>query len=184
MDVEQPTLLDYAKVVWDVTAQHTKAPIAHEMLVLFMVIFWTAVLCLIGWADSFSSGTKNMIVGTISNLNLVFFYGAPLSTIFQVLKTRSSSSIHVLTMVINTVTSAFWVAFGVAASDLFISVPNGLGTLLGVIQFLLCFLFPRTKRADADNQQAAEPSSKDDALELPPTDHEGAGSITEASRDA
>jgi hypothetical protein len=84
-----------------------------------------------------------MVVGIIVNLNLAFFYAAPLFTIFRVLKTRNSVSIHIRTMVTNTLNGSFWTAYGLAVQDPFIWVPNGLGAILGVIQFCLCVLFPR-----------------------------------------
>ena len=96
----------------------------------------------------------------IVNLNLVFFYGAPLSTIYQVLKTRSCASIHVPTMLTNTANGAFWFAYGVAVWDLFIVIPNGLGALLGVVQFVLRIVFPNREEecesSDGDTRVVEE----------------------------
>ena len=105
--------LDYAKIVWDVTAQNTKAPVAHEMIVLFMVSLWSIMISIVTLGSTtLSSKTCEYIVGVTVNANLVFFYGAPLSTILTVVKTRSSSSIHVPTMIWNTANGVFWAAFG------------------------------------------------------------------------
>lgn len=73
----EDSVMDYAKIVWDVAAQNTKAPIAHEMIVLFMVVVWSAVLSIISFGESFSPRIRELIVGVTVNLNLVFFYGAP-----------------------------------------------------------------------------------------------------------
>ena len=94
--------------------------------------------------------TRQWIVGILVNLNLVFFYGAPLSTIATVLQTKNSASIHLWTMMTNTGNGAFWTAYGLAVDDSFVSVPNGLGTLLGVIQMIFCMTFPRTQIASED----------------------------------
>jgi solute carrier family 50 (sugar transporter) len=91
------------------------------------------------------------------NLNLVFFYGSPLSTIFQVVRTRSSSSIHVPTMVTNTANGIFWCAFGVAVMDFFIAVPNGLGAVLGGLQCALCVLFPRGRARQPPQSRQSRP---------------------------
>lgn len=101
------------------------------------------ILSVISLGKSFSNETRQFIVGITVNANLVFFYGAPLSTIFKVMKTRSSASIHIPTMITNTLNGIFWTAFGIAVFDWFIAVPNGLGALLGGIQFVLCIFFPR-----------------------------------------
>jgi len=137
-----------ARIVGGVVAPKTVAPAPHDTLVMANVIVWLALAALIGFASNFSDRTNERIVGVSVNLNLVVFYGAPLSTIWTVLTTRSSSSIHIRTMLTNTFNGIFWSAYGIAISDLFIAVPNSLGAALGVVQILLCLLFPRKKDAD------------------------------------
>jgi len=149
------TAAEFAKVVWDVTAQNTKAPVSHEIIVMCMVLVWVTVISLISFGRSFSSQTKELIVGIIVTCNLLFFYGAPLSTIFLMLKTRSSDSIHRPTMITNTLNGIFWTAFGIAVLDYFISVPNGIGALLGGIQMLLCIIFPRNHYHQKENSLAS-----------------------------
>jgi uncharacterized protein with PQ loop repeat len=140
--------MDFFKVVLDVTSQTTPAPAPHEHVLLWNVILWVAVLCLVFFADSFSEDTKILIVGVFTNLNLVFFYGAPLSTIVAVVTERNSDSIHVPTMITNTMSSTFWMIYGLAISDWFVAAPNGLGTLLGAVQIALYMVYPRTGRVE------------------------------------
>jgi solute carrier family 50 protein (sugar transporter) len=147
------TVTDWAKVVWNVTSQSTPAPTPHEHLVMAMVLLWTAVMSLICYAQSFSSNTRELIVGVVVNLNLVFFYGAPLSSIYTVLSTKTSASIHVPTMSTNTLNGIFWTAYGLAILDPFIYVPNGLGAVLGAVQILLCVIFPRRKKPSSKEEQ-------------------------------
>ena len=133
----------FAKFVWDMTARITPAKAPHETLVMGIVILWTAVASIIAFGqNSLSEDTQRLIIGLIVNANLVFFYGAPLTTIWIVLKTQNSSSIHRLTMMLNTFNGCFWGAYGIARSDPFIYVPNFLGVVLGVIQILLTAVFP------------------------------------------
>ena len=137
------TVTDWAKIVWDVTSETTPAPAPHERLVLFFVVVWVVVISIVTFATALSDATKQLIVGTVVNMNLVFFYGAPLSTIFTVVRQKNSASIHIPTMVTNTLNGTFWFVYGMAILDFFVAVPNGLGTLLGVIQIVLCVTFPR-----------------------------------------
>ncbi|KAG7341724.1 sugar efflux transporter [Nitzschia inconspicua] len=157
------TTKDWANIVWQVTSQTTPAPTPHERLVLVIATTWMAVATLAGFAGSTNliqwnddndndNNNPNMettptiiisIVGYVVNFNLVFFYGAPLSTIWTVLKQRNTASIHIPTMVTNTLNGSFWLAYGLAVSDAFIYVPNGLGGALGAIQVVLLILFPR-----------------------------------------
>jgi solute carrier family 50 (sugar transporter) len=134
--------VDLGRVVVQVTSQQTPAPAAHEKLVVGMVLAWLAVISVIMFGN-FQGDTNQLICGFVVNVNLLFFYGAPLSTIAQVLKQKNSVSIHLPTMITNTANGSFWTAYGVAVMDPFIFVPNGIGALLGVIQFLLCLVFPR-----------------------------------------
>jgi solute carrier family 50 protein (sugar transporter) len=134
--------VNFAKIVLQVTAQKARAPAAHEKIVLCIVFIWVSVLSLLRFAN-FSSTTRELIVGILVNVNLLFFYGAPLSTIFTVLKTRNSASIHIRTMTTNTLNGAFWSAYGFAVNDPFVYVPNALGAGLGVIQMVLVLVVPR-----------------------------------------
>ena len=82
------------------------------------------------------------MIGIITNINTCMFYGAPLSTIYTVIKQRDSSSIHRPTMILNTSNAVFWVAFGIGVMDWIILIPNGLGAILGFIQMFLRLVVP------------------------------------------
>ena len=155
---------DWAKVIWDVTSQTTPAKTPHERLIMGIIVLWTLVVSGIGFYSVITTSNSNgsvdtttdddnnntnipqLIVGYIVNINLIFFYGAPLSAIQTVLKTKYNNTLHVPTMITNTLCSIFWTAYAVAPqiNDPFIYVPNGLGVLLGLIQFILYIIFPRS----------------------------------------
>eukprot|EP00977_Amphora_coffeiformis_P009089 scaffold2069_cov187-Amphora_coffeaeformis.AAC.6 len=82
------------------------------------------------------------IIGVTVNCNLVFFYAAPLSTIWKVIKTGNSVSIHRPTMFMNTANASFWVVYGTAIQDRIILFPNVVGALLGLLQIIICVLYP------------------------------------------
>ena len=115
----------------------------HEGLILFMIMLWMGVLSCIIAARDWDNDIRQMIVGSVVNCNLVFFYGAPLSIIRQVLTTRSSRWLHGPTMLRNTANGIFWGAYGFAVLDWYVAIPNTLGALLGGIQMLLWAVFPR-----------------------------------------
>lgn len=101
------------------------------------------------------------VVGVIVNLNLIFYYGAPLQAIFKVISKQSSESIHVGTMLMNIINTSFWVTYGVAQGDWIVIIPNALGFLLGSAQGALCLLYPRTSdenEEDSDVEAATETS--------------------------
>jgi solute carrier family 50 protein (sugar transporter) len=161
------TTLDYANIIWDVAAQKTKAPMAHKVLVLVMVVVWTAVCSFLGFGTHVSSDTRTMVVGVVVNVNLVFFYAAPLSTIADVLKTRSCATIHVPTMLTNTLNGVFWCVFGLAVLDWFIAVPNGIGACLGFIQIVLILIYPQSRlgKEPMDTEAIRDPTIVDRSRE-------------------
>jgi uncharacterized protein with PQ loop repeat len=159
---EEPAAEDYAvdleKLVLNVTAKKTKSPAPHEYMVMGAVIIWTVIFSIIALVDM-TQRTRELIVGVCFNVNLLFFYGAPLSSIAQVLKERNSASIHIWTMVTNTANCCFWSAYGVALLDPIIYVPNVLGALLGFAQVALVVLFPRNTQDEIENG-TTEPSTQ------------------------
>lgn len=166
LPAEETTHSDTVRIVRGVTvtAQTMVAPAPHETLVMANVVVWLAIAALISFSSALSDETKEFIVGIVVNLNLVVFYGAPLSTIMTVLTTQSSSSIHVATMITNTCNGTFWAAYGIAIQDWFIIVPNSLGAGLGVVQIALCLLFARKAtpsiRGAAEATANASPSAE------------------------
>ena len=156
----------FTQTIAQVQALHLaqRRAVPHEVLVLLIVTGWIGVASFLVFAEHVPSTTKELIVGIVVNMNLVVFYGAPLSTIWKVLSTQSSASIHIPTMLTNTANGTFWFAYGAAITDYFIMVPNGLGALLGVVQIVLCVVFPRKLPArhetkPPDDKNAASPQS-------------------------
>jgi len=143
------------KMALEIAIGKTEAPASHEKVVVAVITIWVVVItciCFLG----VTKRQQELIVGVTVNINLLFFYGAPLSTIFAVLKTRDSSSIHRWTMLMNTANASFWTAFGIGTKDYFILVPNGIGTVLGGIQMILCVIVPsRTVRSSSTGESAS-----------------------------
>ena len=162
---------DLGALVLSVTAQTTPAPAPHEKMVMIIVILWTILVAIVGLAN-LPSSTNELVVGICVNINLFFFYGAPLSSVVQVFRDRNSASIHMWTMITNTLNSCFWTAYGLAIGDAFIFVPNGIGAVLGFVQIALVVLFPR-KAFDGTHKStvgASEKSTHDDAQKEPSKD--------------
>jgi uncharacterized protein with PQ loop repeat len=157
--IAQRSSADLATLVLQVTAQTTPAPAPHERVVMFIVLVWTIIISVVALGQNLPSRTKELIVGVCANINLFFFYGAPLSVIFKVLKERNSASIHLWTMTTNTANGAFWTAYGIAINDVFLYVPNGIGALLGVGQIILVVLFPRK---DATSLEECESTDREE----------------------
>jgi Sugar efflux transporter for intercellular exchange len=151
-DFAKHMLPHITQIVSKVTAPAMIAPAHHDKLVMANAIVWLIVIAIISYGSALTDSTNEFIVGVTVNLNLVVFYASPLFVIWTVIKNRNSSSIHIPTMVTNTLNGSFWAAYGIAILDPFISVPNGLGASLGGVQIALCLLFPRKKGGDSDHK--------------------------------
>jgi solute carrier family 50 (sugar transporter) len=147
--------------------------VPQERALFTILILWASVITYVGWilplgTRDHSVYTTNHIaahiVGIIVNVNLVFFYGAPLQAVQKVISTADSSPIHVPTMVMSWVNALFWVAYGFAKLDPIIVVPNSLGFVLGGLQGILCAFYPR-KQSVGYNQATSNPSHGIAAIE-------------------
>ena len=117
----------------------------HDYVTLVILAIWVSILCVLGFVTSLTRDQRQFVVGMAANVNLLYFYAAPLSTIVTILKTRSTSSLHTKTMWTNTANGCFWAIYGFAVQDYFIYVPNGLGALVGFVQVGLCVVFRKSK---------------------------------------
>jgi solute carrier family 50 protein (sugar transporter) len=115
--------------------------VPQEQALLRILLGWAAVITWVGWLST--STNPAATIGVVVNVNLIFFYGAPLQTVRTVVAERNSESIHVPTMVMNWTNTTFWILYGFAKGDFVIIVPNVLGLSLGLLQGVLCVMFPR-----------------------------------------
>ena len=118
----------------------------HEELLIGIILVWVGAVSLVAFTESLSSTTKELILGSLVNVNSIFFNAAPLSTIRTVVKEQNSVTIHTRSMILNTMNGSFWCAYGIALMDPFIILPNVLGVSFGFIQIFLCCIFPRSRR--------------------------------------
>jgi len=110
---------------------------------------WAILGAYCGWLTTEQHAKS--IIGVTVNCNLVFFYAAPLNTIWNVIKSRNSVSIHRPTMFMNTANASFWVIYGMAIQDRIILFPNAVGALLGVLQIIICVLYPHMPVLEEDD---------------------------------
>ncbi|KAL3155333.1 hypothetical protein ABBQ38_010894 [Trebouxia sp. C0009 RCD-2024] len=98
----------------------------------------------------------------------VLLYAAPLSTIVQAIRDRSSASFHLGLAVMGFVSSSMWTVYGSTSKNLFILVPSLLGALLTLMALAVCGLFPRTREPQTPAQrQQSQFRNLERAVELP-----------------
>ncbi|KAJ3125551.1 hypothetical protein HK098_000170 [Nowakowskiella sp. JEL0407] len=89
-------------------------------------------------------------------------YGSPLSTMYQVVRTRNSASISFPYSIASLLNGTFWGIYGVAISDAFIAAPNLAGAGLAILQLILRVIFPARPVAipieDKSEEESKRPS--------------------------
>jgi solute carrier family 50 protein (sugar transporter) len=136
---------------------------SHELKVLQIVIIWVVILSTTSLIPV-STDEMKFIVGVSVNINLIFFYASPLSTIATVIRTNNSASIHFWTMVMNTTNAFFWCVYSLAIQDYYILIPNGLGLMFGILQFALHRCFPKSEVIESSDS-VTELSGEGDCTE-------------------
>ena len=147
---------EWDQLIFKATSRKHAVPDPHANLIMAILFIWISCISGLFLIPGISQSTRGIILPSFTTVNLILFYGAPLSTIFTVIRLRDSSSIHFPTMAMNTLNGAFWTAYGFAISDFFILVPNAMGTVFGIIQFLLYFMFPSHRRELINNFELAK----------------------------
>ncbi|KAI3731398.1 hypothetical protein L1987_62586 [Smallanthus sonchifolius] len=95
------------------------------------------VLCLaisLGTFFSFEGQTRVLVVGWICVGISVCVFAAPLTIVFQVVRTKSVEFMPLSLSCFLTLSATMWFAYGIALRDICVTVPNVLGFLLGVFQ--------------------------------------------------
>ena len=145
-------------------ASSSTVTVPHERKVLWILLFWITVCSTVAHTPTLTNYQREQIVGYVVNINLCFFYFAPLTTMVEVCRTRSAASIHRPTTIMTCCNSFFWLSYGLAVHDAFIYVPNGVGLGFGLMQVMLLCMFgsccskggTRGSNTNRDNDDARE----------------------------
>ncbi|GFP88405.1 bidirectional sugar transporter n3 [Phtheirospermum japonicum] len=96
----------------------------------------------------FHGGARVEVVGWICVAVSVSVFAAPLSIVFQVVRTRSVEFMPLPLSFFLTLSAVMWFAYGLFQRDLCIALPNVLGFFLGVLQMLLYGIFRNMKPSE------------------------------------
>ncbi|CAJ1950235.1 unnamed protein product [Cylindrotheca closterium] len=135
--------------------------VSQEIKWYQMLVVWSSVLVWLGWispllADKNSqymfltshSLSSTEVIGFLVNINLIFFYGAPLTSIVEVWQTKKSTSIHRPSMYMALMNATLWATYGFTQNDMVIMLPNLIGMSLGIMEFVLSQAYPGKEHLD------------------------------------
>ncbi|KAG0602806.1 hypothetical protein M758_10G042500 [Ceratodon purpureus] len=101
-------------------------------------------------------GDRTEIVGSACVIFGVLMYAAPLSVMKEVIRSQSVASMPFLLSFACFCNGFIWTAFGTIKKDIFIYIPNGLGTILSVMQLVLyCVYYKKGVRKSQSSTTTA-----------------------------
>jgi len=92
--------------------------------------------------------TRQTFVGYLSVASLIFMFASPLSIINLVIRTKSVEYMPFYLSFSMFLMSVSFFIYGVLLHDFFVYIPNGIGTILGIIQLLLYAYFRKGSRGE------------------------------------
>jgi solute carrier family 50 protein (sugar transporter) len=120
-------------------------------------LFIGYVGCVFGIAF-YAGGKLHISVNLIGHNGNIFCVG--LTKMWEIVRDRDSSSIHVPSAVINTINAALWTLYALASlNDPNVYIPNGIGLILSILQLIFAGIFPRKKATLALVPQSAAATS-------------------------
>ncbi|KAI3730803.1 hypothetical protein L1987_61981 [Smallanthus sonchifolius] len=90
--------------------------------------------------------TRAAVVGWICVGMSISVFAAPLTIVFQVVKTKSIEFMPFTLSCLLTLSATMWFAYGMFCKDLCVTVPNVLGFVLGIIQIALYQYYKRKSK--------------------------------------
>jgi len=95
-------------------------------------------------------------LGLLATFFNILMYGAPLSVIATVIKTRSVEYMPFLLSFFTLINSSMWLTYGVYVGDIWVSTPNACGVILGIIQLVIYAVYSSADPYDELEAQATE----------------------------
>nr|UJT76393.1 bidirectional sugar transporter SWEET2a [Hemerocallis fulva] len=116
------------------------------LLVGVLVVFALITYCSL---EFFDHSMRQLFIGYLSIASLISMFASPLSVIRLVVRTRSVEFMPFYLSLATFLMSIAFFAYGMLLEDFFIYLPNGIGSILGVIQLLLYVYFNKSLRGDS-----------------------------------
>lgn len=136
-------------------AKRRKIIIALIIEAIFMAILIFVTL-------TFLHGTKDrsMLIGIVAIVFNVIMYTSPLTVMKKVITTKSVKYMPFYLSLANFANGVVWAIYALLKFDPYILIPNGLGTLSGLVQLILFAAFYRTTNWDEDEKEVELSTSK------------------------
>jgi solute carrier family 50 (sugar transporter) len=133
-----------------------------EQVLIAAVVYW-GLLAIIAFVkfdlciqDDLDISTS--IFGISCVVFTIIYFGSPLSSIIEIVKTKDSSSIYRPMIVCNFINCMLWVIYGsFSTGDINMILPNGAGAALAIVSFVVSLIYPSNAK---DSTEVAKDNFK------------------------
>ncbi|KAL5061681.1 hypothetical protein RYX36_023418 [Vicia faba] len=128
---------------------YAEKPRKVRMFGLLLAVFGIFVVILVGSLKISDSSMRRMFVGCLSCASLISMFASPLFIINLVIRTKSVEFMPFYLSLSTFLMSVSFFLYGLLSDDVFIYLPNGIGTGLAMIQLVLYFYFKSSSCDDS-----------------------------------
>lgn len=112
-----------------------------RMLGLLLAVFSLFAIIVAGSLQIVDENIRRIVVGVLSCCALISMFASPLFIINLVIQTKSVEFMPFYLSLSTFLMSTSFFIYGVFNEDLFVYGPNGIGTILGIVQLIMYFYY-------------------------------------------
>ncbi|XP_058210276.1 bidirectional sugar transporter SWEET2 [Rhododendron vialii] len=128
---------------------HAEKPQKVRMFGLLLAVLGIVALIIAGSLQISDFALRHILIGCLSCASLVSMFASPLFVINLVIRTRSVEYMPFYLSLSTFLMSTAFFVYGMLNYDPFVYLPNGIGTILGIVQLALFFYYKNTAGEDA-----------------------------------
>lgn len=139
----------------------------RQKIIIALIIEAIFMAILIFVTLTFLHGTKDrsMLIGIVAIVFNIIMYTSPLTVMKKVITTKSVKYMPFYLSLANFANGLVWATYALLKFDPYILIPNGLGSLSGLVQLILYATYYRTTNWDEDEKQVELSTSKSNKSE-------------------
>ncbi|KAL7098568.1 hypothetical protein ACP275_09G025200 [Erythranthe tilingii] len=120
------------------------------LIALFIETIFFCVVVAITMVFLHGTKTRSLFIGILCIIFNILMYASPLTVMKRVIKTKSVKFMPFYLSLANLLNGAVWSVYASVKLDLNVLIPNGLGTLSGLVQVVLYATYYRSTKRDDD----------------------------------
>ncbi|KAB2605454.1 bidirectional sugar transporter SWEET2-like [Pyrus ussuriensis x Pyrus communis] len=120
-----------------------------RMLGLLAAVCGLIAIIVLGSLQITDAATRRLVVGLLSCASLISMFASPLFIINLVIQTQSVEFMPFYLSLSTFLMSTSFLLYGIFNFDPFVYVPNGVGTILGIVQLALYFYYKDSSKEDS-----------------------------------